>query len=64
MGAAAQLGVFVAFFGAICLGFTGPEAASIGIIGGADGPTAIFLTTRLAPACWVPSPLLLTPTWP
>ena len=49
MGAAAQLGVFVAFFGAICLGFTGPEAASIGIIGGADGPTAIFLTTRLAP---------------
>ena len=50
MGAAAQLGVFVAFFGAICLGFTGPEAASIGIIGGADGLTAIFLTTRLAPA--------------
>ena len=50
MGAAAQLGVFVAFFGAICLGFSGPEAASIGIIGGADGPTAIFLTTRLAPA--------------
>ena len=50
MGAAAQLGVFVAFFGAICLGFTGPEAASIGIVGGADGPTAIFLTTRLAPA--------------
>lgn len=50
MGAAAQLGVFVAFFGAICLGFTGPKAASIGIIGGADGPTAIFLTTRLAPA--------------
>ena len=49
MGAAAQLGVFVAFFGAICLGFSGPEAASIGIIGGADGPTAIFLTTRLAP---------------
>ena len=49
LGAAAQLGVFVAFFGAICLGFTGPEAASIGIIGGADGPTAIFLTTKLAP---------------
>mgnify|MGYP002295117829 CR=1 FL=1 len=49
LGAAAQLGVFVAFFGAICLGFTGPEAASIGIIGGADGPTAIFVTTRLAP---------------
>ena len=49
LGAAAQLGVFVAFFGAIALGFTGPEAASIGIIGGADGPTAIFLTTKLAP---------------
>ena len=49
LGAAAQLGVFVAFFGAVILGFTGPEAASIGIIGGADGPTAIFLTTRLAP---------------
>ena len=49
LGAAAQLGVFVAFFGAICLGFTGPEAASIGIIGGADGPTAIFLTNKLAP---------------
>ena len=49
LGAAAQLGVFVAFFGGILLGFTGPEAASIGIIGGADGPTAIFLTTKLAP---------------
>ncbi len=49
LGAAAQLGVFVAFFGAVLLGFTGPEAASIGIIGGADGPTAIFLTTKLAP---------------
>ena len=49
LGAAAQLGVFVAFFGAVCLGFTGKEAASIGIIGGADGPTAIFLTSRLAP---------------
>ena len=49
LGAAAQLGVFAAFFGAVILGFTGPEAASIGIIGGADGPTAIFLTTKLAP---------------
>ena len=49
LGAAAQLGVFVAFFGGVLLGFTGPEAASIGIIGGADGPTAIFLTTKLAP---------------
>ena len=49
MGASAQLGVFVAFFGAVMLGFTGPQAASIGIIGGADGPTAIYLTTKLAP---------------
>ena len=49
MGASAQLGVFVAFLGAIALGFTGPEGPSIGIIGGADGPTAIFLTTKLAP---------------
>lgn len=49
LGAAAQLGVFVAFLGAVVLGFTGPEAGSIGIIGGADGPTAIYLTTQLAP---------------
>ena len=49
LGAAAQLGVFAAFFGAVVLGFTGPQAASIGIIGGADGPTAIFLTSQLAP---------------
>ena len=49
LGAAAQLGVFVAFFGAVLLGFTGPQAASIGLIGGADGPTAIYLTTKLAP---------------
>ena len=49
LGAAAQMGVFAAFFGAVMLGFTGPEAASIGIIGGADGPTAIFLTSKLAP---------------
>ncbi|MBM7709566.1 sodium ion-translocating decarboxylase subunit beta [Enterococcus lemanii] len=49
LGGAAQLGIFVAFFLAIVLGMTPQEAASIGIIGGADGPTAIFLTTRLAP---------------
>jgi len=49
LGAAAQLGIFVTFFGAIFLGFTGPEAASIGIIGGADGPTALYLTGKLAP---------------
>ena len=49
LGAAAQMGVFVAFFLANAMGFDLNEAASIGIIGGADGPTAIFLTTRLAP---------------
>ena len=49
LGAAAQLGVFVAFFGAVLLGFTGNQAAAIGIIGGADGPTAILLTSLLAP---------------
>ena len=49
LGAAAQLGIFITFVGARLTIFTGPEAASIGIIGGADGPTAIFVTTRLAP---------------
>lgn len=49
LGAAAQFGIFFAFLGAIVLGFTGPEAAAIGIIGGADGPTAIQLTGQLAP---------------
>ncbi|GAA0123884.1 sodium ion-translocating decarboxylase subunit beta [Clostridium butanoliproducens] len=49
MGAGAQFGVFFAFMVAILLGFTPQEAASIGIIGGADGPTAIFLTNKLAP---------------
>lgn len=49
LGAAAQLGVFVALIVAIALGFSGNQAASIAIIGGADGPTAIFLTKELAP---------------
>mgnify|MGYP000527481058 FL=1 len=49
LGAAAQLGIFTSFIGASFLGFTFKEAASIGIIGGADGPTAIFLTSQLAP---------------
>ena len=49
LGAAAQLGIYVAFTIAILLGFTPQEAAAIGIIGGADGPTAIFLTNKLAP---------------
>lgn len=49
LGAGAQFGVIVAFVIAIALGFTPQEAASIGIIGGADGPTAIYLTSKLAP---------------
>ncbi|NLV75587.1 MAG: sodium ion-translocating decarboxylase subunit beta, partial [Tissierellia bacterium] len=49
LGAAAQFGIFFTFIGAIALGFTGPQAASIGIIGGADGPTALYLTSKLAP---------------
>lgn len=49
LGAAAQIGIFVTFFGAILIGFTPAEAGSIGIIGGADGPTAIFVTSKLAP---------------
>ena len=50
LGAAAQLGIFVTYAGCRVMGFTGNEAASIGIIGGADGPTAIFVTAMLAPA--------------
>ena len=49
MGAAAQLGIFITFIGAKLLGFNAREAGAIGIIGGADGPTAIFVTTKLAP---------------
>ena len=49
LGGAAQLGVFAAFIGALLLGFNELEAAAIGIIGGADGPTAILVTTKLAP---------------
>ena len=49
LGAAAQFGVFVSFLGAIMLGFTPGQAASIGIIGGADGPTSIYLATKLSP---------------
>ncbi len=49
LGAAAQIGIFVTFTGAIFLGFSEPEAGAIGIIGGADGPTAIYVTTKLAP---------------
>ncbi len=49
LGAAAQFGVFATFMGAIALGFTAAEAGAIGIIGGADGPTSIFLANKLAP---------------
>ena len=49
LGAAAQAGIFITFLGALALGFLPKEAAAIGIIGGADGPTAIFLTAKLAP---------------
>ena len=48
LGASAQIGIFATYAVAIVLGFTGPEAGSIGIIGGADGPTAIFVTSKLA----------------
>ncbi len=50
LGAAAQAGIFLTFLGAILLGFEANEAAAIGIIGGADGPTAIFLSSKLAPS--------------
>ncbi len=50
LGAAAQLGIFITYTGCRLMGFTGPQAGSIGIIGGADGPTAIFVTALLAPA--------------
>ena len=50
LGAAAQLGIFMTYAGCRVMGFTGNEASSIGIIGGADGPTAIFVTAKLAPA--------------
>ena len=49
LGAAAQIAIFATFFGALALGFTYEQAGSIGIIGGADGPTAIYLTSKLAP---------------
>lgn len=48
LGAAAQVGIFITFLGALSLGFALPEAGAIGIIGGADGPTAIFLSSKLA----------------
>ncbi|WP_407382555.1 sodium ion-translocating decarboxylase subunit beta [Ruminococcus sp.] len=49
LGAAAQIGIFITFIGAILLGFTPAQSGAIGIIGGADGPTAIYVTSKLAP---------------
>lgn len=54
LGAAAQFGVFATFMGAVAIGFTSQEAAAIGIIGGADGPTSIFLANKLAPELLAP----------
>lgn len=54
LGSAAQFGIYVAFIIAVKLGFTGPESASIAIVGGADGPTAIFTTSQLAPHLLAP----------
>ena len=54
LGAAAQFGVFITFFGALMLGFTAQQAGAIGIIGGADGPTSIFLANKLAPELLAP----------
>ncbi len=49
LGAAAQVGIFITFMASLALGFSAQQAAAIGIIGGADGPTAIFLSSKLAP---------------
>ena len=63
LGATAQLGIFMTYVGCRLLGFTGPEASSIGIIGGADGPTAISLPSCWPRPCWAPSRYRHTPTW-
>ena len=65
MGAAAQLGIYVAYFLAILMGFNGKSAAAISIIGGADGPTSIFLAGKLdRRICWDPSLWRPTPICP
>ena len=64
LGAAAQLGIFMTYVGTQFMGFTYQQSASIGIIGGADGPTAIFVTPVSLLSCSVLSPLPLIPTWP
>ena len=63
LGAAAQVGVFLTFLGALYLGFDANQAGAVGIIGGADGPTAIFLSAKLAPELLGRSPSRLTPIW-
>lgn len=64
LGAAAQLGIFITFLGALLLGFTPAEAASTGIIGGADGPTALFVTAQLAPHLLGAIAIAAYSTWP
>ena len=65
MGAAAQLGIYCAYFLAILLGFNGAEAAAISIIGGADGPTSLFLCSKLdRHRLWGPLQWRHIPTWP
>ena len=63
LGAAAQLGIFMTYVGCRFLGFTGAEASSIGIIGGADGLPPSSSPSCWPRPCWVPSRCLLTPTW-
>lgn len=62
--APAQLGVFITYLGTLFLGFTLKEAASVAIIGGADGPTTIYLTAKLAPQLLGANALAAIPTWP
>ena len=61
LGAAAQFGIFITFMGALLLGFSPAQAGSIGIIGGADGPPANFVTSRLAPEFLGPISIPATP---
>ena len=63
LGAAAQLGIFVTFVGSRLMGFTEAQAGSIGIIGGADGPPAIYVTSMLAPELLGPIAIAATATW-
>ena len=64
IGAAAQFGIFGAYMVALALGFSPDQAGAIAIIGGADGPTAIFLSSKLAPNRWALSRYRHTHIWP